>query len=282
MGSYLPYITTRLYLGYHLRMLHLTFLILGLSVYAQAQECDTSSAKWYDCHATITEHLEVTQSIEVVNATIDCNVPDHHNCIGVGRHDDFSISLSNIKGNGKCGFIRVEHHSSLRMEEVDASNFGGHLMTGSVIYAKDESTANIINSRFHNNNNVASVSTWSSITMVGCDIYDNSNESAVDITHGSTANLIGTRIYNNHGAKIGGGLRLQDYSEATLTECTIEHNSAHKFGGGVNADGSLNLVGTDIQHNKCPGHEGSKDVHCEGGSLQKDEASHVGSTNCQE
>merc|ERR1711890_161327 len=218
MGSYLPYITTRLYLGYHLRMLHLTFLILGLSVYAQAQECDTSSAKWYDCHATITEHLEVTQSIEVVNATIDCNVPDHHNCIGVGHHDDFSISLSNIKGNGKCGFIRVEHHSSLRMEEVDASNFGGHLMTGSVIYAKDES--------------------------------------AVDITHGSTANLIGTRIYNNHGAKIGGGLRLQDYSEATLTECTIEHNSAHKFGGGVNADGSLNLVGTDIQHNKCPGHEG--------------------------
>jgi len=103
------------------------------------------------------------------------------------------------------------------------------------------------------------------LTMVNCTVRDNTADGkgppgfgcgsggAIKLEDESEATLENCTLNDNHGEGKGGALHVSCTSKATLTNCTISGNNATGRGGGIHAKGELTLVHCTINGNSAKG-----------------------------
>ena len=177
-----------------------------------------------------------------------------------------------------CSAVRITGGGVVDQCEI-CDNDAGKLNT-SYAAGVDLKSANakLLNSRIHNCRGRAVAVYVESGLVEGCDIYNNTNYPAAELsgaTAGSGAGIRADgnndgskvsrcRIYGNYGYGNGGGLWLRD--GAALENCLVYGNHAEKIGGAIYCNsGNSNVRFCNIGGNTSDGGEGAA-IYVNGGS----------------
>ena len=134
-------------------------------------------------------------------------------------------SGSNIEGGG----IMISNGSSPNFYDVIIKDNISD-QNGAGIYAKDNSSFKLINSKVFNNHQLS----------------QGNSGGGIGLRNASSAHIENTIINNNSTLNWGGGIYLYTNSNATLVNSIIQNNYASQVGGGIAVDDYSSIIMTSV------------------------------------
>jgi hypothetical protein len=95
-------------------------------------------------------------------------------------------------------------------------------------------------------------------------VYSNTAGHGAGIYSGGTLTLDSSAVISNVATKEGGGLKIADPGTAWIENCTISHNAAAGWSGGIHVNGAVTVTHSTIAHNIA---DSDDDGYGEGGGI---------------